>query len=234
MVQLHLALHRTDTENLPMDDSAPEVPEAPAPEQLDCAVAALLGALELRHPGTCRHAERVAEIALDLTSLVRPELAATEGIGHAYLLHDVGKIGMLDAILLKPGRITPDELRVVRALTRLGEELVRRLRFLSPLVRDVVACHHERWDGDGYPRNLRGPWIPLAARIFSVVDAFDAMTHERPYRDALPAEEAVAEIERCSGTQFDPSIVADFLRMVTDVGLPVEGGRTHLRVASAS
>ena len=230
MVQLHLEIHRSDTENPCVD--VPAAPEPPSPEHLDCAVAALLGALELRHPGTCRHAERVAEIALDLTTLVRPELAATEGIGHAYLLHDVGKIGIPDAILLKPGRLSHNEMQIVHAHTRLGEELVRRLRFLSPLVRDVVACHHERWDGEGYPRKLRGPWIPLAARIFSVVDAFDAMTHERPYRDALPAEEAIAEIERCSGTQFDPAVVADFLRLVTDIGLPAEGGRTHLRVAS--
>jgi HD-GYP domain-containing protein (c-di-GMP phosphodiesterase class II) len=211
-----------------MDDFAAERVSA---EHADCAVAALLGALELRHPGTCRHAERVAELALDLTAVVRPELAATEGIGHAYLLHDVGKIGVPDAILLKPDRLTPEELHIVRAHPRLGDELVRRLRFLSPLVRDVVACHHERWDGQGYPRNLVGPWIPLAARIFSVVDAFDAMTHDRPYREAMSSEDALAEIERCSGTQFDPYVVSDFLSMITVAGLPRRDGRPHLRVA---
>jgi len=184
------------------------------PSEADRAVAALLAALELRHPGTCRHAERVADLALNLTAIASPELAARDGLGHAYLLHDIGKLGIPDAILLKSGRLTPGETRIVRTHTRLGEELVRRLRFLGPLVREVVGCHHERWDGDGYPRQLAGTGIPLAARIFSVVDAFDAMTHARPYRDAMPAEEAVVEIERCSGTQFDPQVVAAFLPMV--------------------
>jgi HD-GYP domain-containing protein (c-di-GMP phosphodiesterase class II) len=182
--------------------------------ETDRAVAALLAALELRHPGTCRHAERVADLALTLTAIASPELAARDGLGHAYLLHDIGKLGIPDAILLKPGQLTPSETRIVRTHPRLGEELVRRLRFLSPLVREVVGCHHERWDGHGYPRNLAGTDIPLAARVFSVVDAFDAMTHARPYREAVPAQAAVVEIERCSGTQFDPQVVAAFLAMV--------------------
>lgn len=190
------------------------------PSEADRAVAALLAALELRHPGTCRHAERVADLALNLTALASPELAAEDGLGHAYLLHDIGKLGISDAILLKPGPLTPRETRIVRTHTRLGEDLVRRLRFLSPFVREVVGGHHERWDGEGYPRKLAGTNIPLAARIFSVVDAFDAMTHARPYRGAMPAAEAVIEIERCSGTQFDPQVVAAFLPMVVAARRP--------------
>jgi HD-GYP domain-containing protein (c-di-GMP phosphodiesterase class II) len=178
------------------------------------AVAALLAALELRHPGTCRHAERVADLALNLTAIGSPDLAVEEGLGHAYLLHDIGKIGVPDAILLKPGPLTESEMRVVRRHPRLGADLVRRLRFLSPLVLDVVGNHRERWDGAGYPRKLAGPNIPLAARIFAVADAFDAMTHSRPYRHALPAADAIAEIERCSRTQFDPAVVGAFLTMV--------------------
>jgi HD-GYP domain-containing protein (c-di-GMP phosphodiesterase class II) len=184
-----------------------------SPADADTTVAALLAALELRHPGTCRHAERAADLALNLTLVVRPELAAMEGLGHAYLLHDIGKIGLPDSIVLKPGRLTPTELRVMRTHTTLGEELVRRLRFLSPLVRDVVACHHERWDGSGYPRRLAGVEIPLAARIFAVVDAFDAMTHKRSYRNALPVEEALHEIERGADGQFDPGIAHAFLKL---------------------
>lgn len=182
--------------------------------EADCAVAALLAALDLRHPGTCRHAERVADLALNLTTIASPAFAEREGLGHAYLLHDIGKIGIPDAILLKPDRLTPDEMRIVRRHPAFGESLVRRLRFLSPLVLDVVGGHHERWDGGGYPRRLATLNIPLAARIFAVADAFDAMTNARPYRAALPAEDAVAEITRCSGTQFDPTVVAAFRSMV--------------------
>jgi putative nucleotidyltransferase with HDIG domain len=178
----------------------------------DAAVAGILAALELRQPGSREHAERVADAALSLTDALDPRLAAQEGIAHAYLLHDIGKLGVPDAIILKPGRLTPRELRIMQAHTKLGEEMVERLRF-SPLVRDVVACHHERWDGRGYPHGL-GAWaIPLAARILAVVDAFDAMTHERPYRGAQPTSWARAELQRCAGSQFDPACVEAFLRL---------------------
>jgi HD-GYP domain-containing protein (c-di-GMP phosphodiesterase class II) len=102
----------------------------------------------------------------------------------------------------------------MRTHTTLGEELVRRVRFLSPLVREVVACHHERWDGFGYPRQLAGPEIPLAARIFTVVDAFDAMIYRRAYREPRPVEEALEEIKRCAGSQFDPAIAAAFVSSI--------------------
>ncbi len=179
----------------------------------DSAAAALLAVHELRYPGEAEHADRVARLAFDLTVMMRPALAAMDGIGHAFLLHDIGKLGIPDEILLKPDVLTPVELRVVQTHTTLGEELVRRLRFLSPLVRDVVACHHERWDGSGYPRQLAGQEIPIVARILSVVDSFDAMTHDRPYRRALPSNWALAELNRCAGTQFDPAIVEAFLHL---------------------
>lgn len=186
----------------------------PSPDvDADSAVAGILAALELRHPGACKHAERVADAALNLTGVLDPGLAAQSGIGHAYLLHDIGKLGVPDAIILKPGRLTTGEFRVVQTHTTLGVDMVRRLRFLSPLVRDVVGCHHERWDGRGYPNGLGGWAIPLAARVLAVVDAFDAMTHERPYRDALPTKWALAELQRCAGKQFDPTIVEAFLQL---------------------
>jgi putative nucleotidyltransferase with HDIG domain len=188
--------------------------QAPLPlRDSDIAVSGILAALELRQPGACKHAERVADLALNLTRAIDAGLAAQDGIGHAYLLHDIGKLGVPDAIVLKPARLTRSELAVMRTHTRLGAEMVRRLRFLSPVVHEVVAHHHERWDGRGYPTGL-GSWaIPLAARVLSVVDAFDAMTQTRPYRDALPVAWAIAELKRCAGTQFDPGVVEAFLQL---------------------
>jgi HD-GYP domain-containing protein (c-di-GMP phosphodiesterase class II) len=206
-------LHRIAPKTVPMRISSPTAAAPQPTTDADTAVAGILAALELRQPGACKHAERVADTALNLTGVLDPGLAVQNGIGHAYLLHDIGKLGVPDAIILKPGRLTPSELRIMQTHTKLGEEMVRRLRFLSPLVRDVVACHHERWDGRGYPHGL-GAWaIPLAARILAVVDAFDAMTHERPYRGALPTKWALAELKRCAGTQFDPTVVEAFLQM---------------------
>jgi PAS domain S-box-containing protein len=176
----------------------------------DLTVEALAAALELRDDESCRHARRVTDLALELTAKVDPELAADPELRYAYLLHDIGKIGIPDAILLKRGELTVRERRVLEMHTTLGEHLVSYIPFLSDIVHDVVAFHHERWDGKGYPWGLRGEDIPLAARIFAVVDAFDAMTSNRPYRSALPITAAIAELERCAGSQFDARIVAAF------------------------
>jgi len=188
-------------------DAAPTLVDAP---ESDRAVVGLLVAIELRHPGTALHAERVADLALTLTAMTSPELAAAAELRSAFLLHDVGKIGVPDSVLLKPGPLTGEERRVVETHVCLGLQIVRRLG-LCPLVRGVVGCHHERWDGRGYPKALRGPLIPLAARIFAIADAYDAMTNARPYREALSEEDAVAEIVRCAGSQFDPRIVMAFV-----------------------
>jgi putative nucleotidyltransferase with HDIG domain len=174
------------------------------------AVNALLAALELRHGETERHARRVSELAMILTLALEPDLAAEPGVRAGYLLHDIGKLGVPDAILLKPGPLHELERRIVEHHPLLGEELTRSLD-LPERVHEVVGCHHERWDGHGYPRGLAGEGIPLPARIFSVVDAFDAMTHVRPYREPLSVAAALREIERCSGTQFDPFVTEAFL-----------------------
>src|SRR5204862_1356786 len=138
--------------------------------------------------------------------------AEMSDLAHGVLLHDIGKIGIPDAILLKPGPLTPDEWKTMRTHPEIGKRLIEKIPFLHGAV-PIVYCHHEKWDGAGYPRGLAGEAIPLNARIFSVVDAFDAMTFDRPYSKAIPFEAAIAEIKRCSGTHFDPHVVESFLRV---------------------
>ena len=182
-------------------------------------VRALAAALELRDDQTGDHADRVARLANRLAELVAPELAADPELEYGFLLHDLGKIGVADAILLKPGPLDPGELTIMRGHPLLGEQIVARIPYLGGLARSVVAAHHERWDGTGYPQGLAGTDIPLAARIFAVVDAFDAMTNDRPYRKALPFEVAVAEVERGAGTQFDPAVARAFVSLADELRL---------------
>jgi HD-GYP domain-containing protein (c-di-GMP phosphodiesterase class II) len=176
-------------------------------------VRALATALELRDDQTGGHAERVTSLALALAERIDPALAAESQLKYGFLLHDLGKIGIRDAVLLKPGALTPDEFEEMRFHVVLGERILAGIPYLSGLARDVVAAHHERWDGAGYPRGLGGTDIPLAARIFAVVDAFDAMTSDRPYRPALDVEYAVGEIAAQGGAQFDPSVATTFVAM---------------------
>jgi HD-GYP domain-containing protein (c-di-GMP phosphodiesterase class II) len=133
-------------------------------------------------------------------------------LAHGVLLHDIGKIGIPDAILLKPGPLTPEEWAIMRRHPDIGKRLIERIPFLRGAV-PIVHSHHEKWDGSGYPNALKGEDIPLGARIFSVVDAFDAMTFDRPYSKAVPFEAAKAEIKRCAGSHFDPAVVAAFLQV---------------------
>jgi HD-GYP domain-containing protein (c-di-GMP phosphodiesterase class II) len=126
------------------------------------------------------------------------------------LLHDIGKIGIPDAILLKPGPLTPEEWKIMRTHPEIGKRVIENIPFLRGAV-PIVYSHHEKWDGSGYPRGLRADEIPVGARIFSVVDAFDAMTFDRPYSKAISFDAAKAELKRCAGAHFDPSVVEAFL-----------------------
>jgi HD-GYP domain-containing protein (c-di-GMP phosphodiesterase class II) len=155
-------------------------------------------------------------LALALTRRVAPELAADPQLEYGFLLHDLGKIGIRDAVLLKPGPLTASEREEMEFHPRLGERIVARVPYLAGVARQVVASHHERWDGHGYPRRLSGNGIPLSARIFAVVDAYDAMTNERPYRAPLPLENALGQIADAAGTQFDPGIVRVFLDLLEE------------------
>lgn len=169
-------------------------------------------ALDSRDVGTEAHSRRVHGYAMATArehGLTEPELT---DLAHGVLLHDIGKIGIPDAILLKPGPLTPEEWAIMKRHPEIGKRLIEKIPFLRGAV-PVVYCHHERWDGTGYPQGLRGEAIPLGARIFAVVDAFDAMTFDRPYSRAIPFDAARAEIKRCAGTHFDPAVVESFLRV---------------------
>jgi ribonuclease P protein subunit RPR2 len=173
---------------------------------------ALTNALESRDWHTGEHSARVQRYAIELTRVVAPELLEDPSVPFGYLLHDIGKVGIPDVILQKPGPLTASERSVMEQHTTLGAEILDGVGLLDGNGIDVVRHHHERWDGNGYPDKLAGKEIPLCARIFAVADALDAMTSDRPYRPAGPWASAVAEIERCSGAQFEPSIVDAFLR----------------------
>jgi HD-GYP domain-containing protein (c-di-GMP phosphodiesterase class II) len=129
---------------------------------------------------------------------------------YGFLLHDAGKVGVPERILGKPGPLTAAEWRVMRTHPLIGYQMVASIPFLKNCG-EIVRCHHEMFDGAGYPAGLKGEEIPLPARVFSAVDAFDAMTTDRPYRPAMSTEKAMDELDRMSGTQFDPEVVAAFL-----------------------
>jgi ribonuclease P protein subunit RPR2 len=167
---------------------------------------ALADALEAKDPVTGLHALRVQRYALELTAAVEPSLLDEPSLEYGFLLHDVGKIGVPDAILLKEGPLSDAERERMQRHPLVGAQLLADVALLQGEGLRVVRSHHERWDGTGYPDRLIRSQIPLGARIFALVDALDAMTSERPYRHPLAWEEAVDEILRQRGTQFDPRI----------------------------
>jgi response regulator RpfG family c-di-GMP phosphodiesterase len=173
-------------------------------------VAALASALESKDTGTRAHSQRVQEYAVELGRSLAPDLVEQESAAYGFLLHDVGKIGIPDSVLQKPGPLTEDERRLMQTHTVLGEQMLGGVAFLKGQGLLVVRSHHERWDGDGYPDGMGGEEIPLAARIFAVADTLDAMTSDRPYRRRGSWGEAGAEIRRQSGRQFDPAVVEAF------------------------
>jgi putative two-component system response regulator len=173
----------------------------------------LAQAVEFRDEKTGEHTHRVGDYAARLADALSLPEDQVELIRRAAPLHDVGKVGLPDSILLKPGPLTAAEFEIVKTHTVIGARLLSGSR--SPLLQcaEVIALgHHERWDGSGYPHGLSGASIPLPARIVAVVDFFDALTHERPYRQAWPEEKVLRSIAAGSGTHFDPCVAAEFLK----------------------
>ncbi len=181
-------------------------------QSYDDTLEALGGALDLKDAETEGHCKRVTAFTIAIAKAMKVDPSHLPHIARAAFLHDIGKMAIPDAILRKPGPLTPEEREVMRTHCEIGFKMVKRIPFLSE-ASDIVHSHQEFFDGSGYPRGLQGDEIPLGARIFAVADTLDAMISDRPYRRALSIETAREEIKRCSGTQFDPEVVAVFLGM---------------------
>jgi ribonuclease P protein subunit RPR2 len=169
-------------------------------------IEALAAAVEVRDLETGQHLRRVTSLAERCLHEIDSDLASNEEVQFGFTLHDVGKIGVPDAILNKKGSLTATEWKSMQKHPELGVKIVEPIG-CSPAAAYIVVSHHERCDGGGYPHGLAREEIPITARAFSVVDAFDAMTSNRPYRSAMPASQALDVLERNTGTQFDPEVV---------------------------
>lgn len=169
-------------------------------------------ALELRDDETQGHSLRVTTKAVELARAMGLSNEETIHVRRGALLHDIGKVGIPDAILLKPGQLTDEERAVMKMHPTFAYRLLQPVQFLAPIL-DIPYCHHEKWDGTGYPRGLKGEEIPLSARIFAVVDVWDALRSDRPYRKAWPEERVRAYLREQAGIHFDPEVVEAFLRL---------------------
>jgi putative nucleotidyltransferase with HDIG domain len=171
---------------------------------------ALARAIDARDSSTFGHSARVAAISLEIADEMHLPVKEREALRRAALLHDIGKIGVEDKVLRKAGPLSEAEADDMREHPRIGHDMLKGLRFLQPSLPGVLH-HHERWDGAGYPTGLKGTAIPLAVRILSVADVFDALTSDRPYRQGLSSDAVIAAIRAESGLQFDPDVVSAFL-----------------------
>jgi HD-GYP domain-containing protein (c-di-GMP phosphodiesterase class II) len=184
-------------------------------------VTALAAAMEAKDQYTASHADSLATMAVAVGSRLGLSDAELRMLQFAAVLHDIGKIGIPGNILNKPAELTRDEFETMAQHTIIGERIISRIDYLVPIAR-IIRSAHERWDGAGYPDGYHGEEIPLASRILLVCDAFDAMTTDRPYRSALPVDEALGELANHAGSQFDPRVVDVFL-----AGYPFETRETE-------
>jgi len=169
-------------------------------------------AMDLRDRGTEGHSQRVAEITVDIARKMGVKDKDLIHIRRGALLHDMGKMGIPDSILLKPDKLTDDEWEVMRRHTNLAYDMLSPIEHLRPAL-DIPYFHHEKWDGTGYPKGLKAEGIPLGARIFAVVDIWDALISDRPYRSAWSIEKAIEYIKSISGTHLDPDVVEVFMSL---------------------
>lgn len=194
----------------------------------DATLKGWVRALDMRDKETKGHTQRVTGLARILAREVGVKEADLVHITRGALLHDIGKIGVPDSILLKPSTLTPEEWDRMKRHTILAFEMLNPIEFLRPAI-DVPYCHHEKWDGGGYPRGLKGEDIPLTARIFSIVDVWDALTSDRPYHRAITKEETQLYIRKQAGSQFDPRLVEAFLNL-KDLSAAIENEQLLFRI----
>ncbi len=181
-------------------------------------IAALAAAIDAKDGNTNGHSERLSRYAVSIAGCLGLGESRIKVIDYAARLHDIGKIGVPDRILNKPGKLTPDEWAEMKAHSLRGAAIIEPLEFLKKVV-PIVRHHHERFDGSGYPGRLKGKRIVLGARILAVADAFEAMTIDRPYQKARNTEEAKEELRKNKDSQFDPKVVDVFLEIVDNVNL---------------
>ncbi len=199
-------------------------------DSYESSLQALVTALDFRDNETQGHSYRVVEYAVIVAKEMGIEEPELTWIRRGAILHDVGKIGIPDSILKKPGKLDKAEWDEMKRHPEMGFRMLQHIRFLEPAL-DIVMSHQERYDGTGYPRGLKGEEIPLGARIFAVVDTFDAMTSDRPYRKALAIEDACREIRDWSGRQFDPDVAEAFLSVPAETWREVRE-RVHREVTA--
>jgi len=169
-------------------------------------------AMDLRDKETEGHTQRVTKMTVDLSRAMGMNEEQLVHARRGALLHDMGKLGIPDNILLKPDTLTKEEWGVMRMHPQYAHEMLEKIEYLNPAL-DIPYCHHEKWDGSGYPRGLKEEEIPLVARVFALVDVWDALTSDRPYRSAWPEEKVLAHIREQSGKHFDPKVVEMFLKL---------------------
>lgn len=196
-------------------------------------IAGLAQMMAVRDESMREHAERVRRYAVALAREVAiADERTINAIDVAALLHDVGKLGIPDRVLQKPGPLTRDEYEQVKQHPVIGADLLSALPFPGPLSA-IVRHHHESWDGTGYPDGLRGDAIPLGARLLAIVDCYDALTSDRPYRRALSHQSAIGIIAERRGTMYDPNLTDTFLRIVQRLHAGIERAANHARVRAA-
>jgi HD-GYP domain-containing protein (c-di-GMP phosphodiesterase class II) len=194
-------------------------------------IVALANSIDSKDSYTRGHSQRVGDVAVEIGRELGLSERELKQLKFGGILHDIGKIGIVESILCKQSRLTDDEMAIMRGHPDIGDTIIKPISFLGPM-RACVRSHHERWDGTGYPDGLKGEDIPLLARIVGCADTFDACTSTRPYQKAMPLEKAMEILDNLSGRQLDPSVVEALRQVLKKRGVRVEGHRLPVKLAS--